>query len=281
MTPPLFKGISVFADKYDYFLVDIWGVLHDGQKAYPGAADAMRYLKDAGKTVLLLSNSPNRASRVVQKVLNPIGIPPDTYQHIMTSGEAAHDYMAQHHAGQKVYTFWDDEKPTALDNLDVTRVYDVDEADFIYASLIPGHAEHVMYDDVLTRALARDIPFICGNPDRVVLHGDTLVMCVGALAETYEGKGGKVVWFGKPFKPIYDQAWETLGRPDKSKMIAIGDGLLTDVGGANAFGCNVVWNVEGIHWDEVATNDRIDTAKLQSTLSGNPQPIGLLHGFTI
>lgn len=281
MTLPLFKGLSDFAGRYDYFVVDIWGVLHDGQKAYAGAADAMRFLKDTGKTVLLLSNSPNRASRVVNKVLGPIGIPADTYQHIMTSGEAAHDYMAQHHAGQKVYTFWDDELPTALDGVDVTRVYDVAQADFIYASLIPGDATHAMYDGVLDTALARGIPFICGNPDRVVVHGSNIVLCVGALAETYEQRGGKVVWFGKPFKPIYDQAWETLGRPDKTKMIAIGDGLVTDVNGAASFGCDVVWNIVGIHWDEVATGGHIDAGKLETVLQDQPRPIGLLHGFTV
>ena len=281
MTPKLFKGIADFASKYDYFLIDIWGVLHNGQQAYPGAADAMRYLKDNGKTVLLLSNSPNRASRVVQKVLTPIGIPGDTYDHIMTSGEAAHHYMMQHHAGQRVYTFWDEEVPTALDNLDVTRVFDVNDADFIYASLVPYDAVAKTYEPVLRAAHGRNIPFICGNPDRVVLHGDSLHLCVGTLAEQYETMGGQVTWIGKPFKPIYDQAWETLGKPDKSKIIAIGDGLLTDVNGAANFGCDVVWNIEGIHWDEVATNDTIDDAKLKATLTGQPTPVGLLHGFTV
>jgi HAD superfamily hydrolase (TIGR01459 family) len=281
MTPKLFKGIADFTDAYDFFLIDIWGVLHDGNNAYPGAADAMRYLQSKGKTALLLSNSPNRASRVVEKVLNPIGIPADTYQYIMTSGEAAHDYMAQHHAGQNVYTFWDDENPTALEHLDINRVYDINEADFIYASLIPYNAQSDTYDAVLKAAHARDIPFICGNPDRVVVNGGTLHLCVGSLAEAYENAGGRVVWFGKPFRPIYDQAWETLGKPDKSKILAIGDGLLTDVGGANTFGCDVVWNVEGIHWDEVSLNDHIDPDKLKTVLKGQPQPIGLIHGFNI
>jgi HAD superfamily hydrolase (TIGR01459 family) len=282
MIPPVHKGIADFAGAYDYFLIDIWGVLHDGNNAYPGAADAMRYLKDRGKKALLLSNSPNRSSRVVQKVLRPIGIPDDTYDHILTSGEAAHDYMRDRHAGQRVYTFWDDEHPTALENLDVERVYDVRDADFIYASLLPYNSDAQPYEPILRQALERGLEIVCGNPDRVVVNSGSLHLCVGTLADTYEKQGGAVVWFGKPYTPIYDRAWDMLGKPDKSKMVAIGDSLLTDIVGAAGFGCDVVWNVEGIHWEELASADRIDPAKVKAVLEQSPAaPQGLMHGFTV
>jgi len=280
-TPPVFAGLDDFAKKYDHFIVDIWGVLHDGNNAYPDAVSAMRYLKDHGKQVLLLSNSPNRSSRVVQKVLGPIGIPSDTYQHIITSGEAAHHYMDEHYKGQKVYTFWDDEIPTALEDLDITRVYDLDKADFIYASLVPYNSKAETYAAALDQALKRNLTIICGNPDRVVINSGGLHMCVGTLADAYEKSGGNVIWFGKPYKPIYEWAHELLGRPEKSKIIAIGDGLLTDVGGAANFGCEVIWNVEGIHWDEIATSDHIDPAKVADVLKDQPHPTGLMHGFKV
>lgn len=278
---PVFAGLGDFADRYDHFIVDIWGVLHDGNHAYPGAVEAMRYLQSRGKQVLLLSNSPNRSQRVVQKVLGPIGIPADTYQHIITSGEAAHHHMAEHHAGQKVYTFWDDEIPTALEDLDVERVYDIDQADFIYASLVPYNSVAQTYAPALEQALRRNLTIVCGNPDRVVINSGGLHLCVGTLADTYEKQGGKVVWFGKPYRPIYEWAHELLGKPDPQKIIAIGDGLLTDVGGATNFGCDVVWNVEGIHWDEVATNDRIDQKKLDHVLKDHAWPTALMHGFKV
>lgn len=279
--PPVFAGIEDFARKYDHFIVDIWGVLHDGNHAYPGAIAAMEYLKGAGKQVLLLSNSPNRAQRVVNKVLNPIGIPSDTYQHIITSGEAAHHYMDEHYKGKRVYTFWDDELPTALEDLDIARVFDIGEADFIYASLLPYNSAAETYADVLQQALDKKLAIICGNPDRVVINSGSLHLCVGTLAEVYEKQGGHVIWFGKPYRPIYEWAHELLGSPDPAKIIAIGDGLITDVGGAANFGCDVVWNVEGIHWDEIATNDRIDPHKVKAVLQDQPQPTGLMHGFKV
>lgn len=279
--PPVYDGLARIAARYDHFIVDVWGVLHDGQNAYEGAADAMKYLKDAGKQILLLSNSPNRSSRVVEKVITPIGIPASSYDFILTSGEAAHAHMETHHAGQKVYTFWDDEEPTAIAGLDLTRVYDVAEADFIFGSLVPYHAESDDYVNVLLRALDLKLPFVCGNPDRVVGHGDALHLCVGALAEAYEQQGGSVTWIGKPYRPVYDQAWEMLGKPDKSKILAIGDSLVTDVAGANGFGCDVLWNVTGIHWDELQTAQKIDPTRVSKALSGNPVPTGLLHGFKV
>lgn len=279
--PPVYKGLGDFSAHYDHFIVDIWGVLHDGNHAYPGAIAAMEYLKAAGKQVLLLSNSPNRAQRVVNKVLTPIGVPADTYQHIITSGEAAHHYMEKHYSGQKVYTFWDDEIPTALEDLNITRVFDVQSADFIYASLLPYNSTAETYTGVLQYALDKKLTLICGNPDRVVINAGGLHLCVGTLAEVYEKQGGHVIWIGKPYRPIYEQAWELLGKPDKKKIVAIGDGLLTDVGGAASFGCDVVWNIEGIHWDEIATNDRIDPHKVKDVLHGQPQPAGLMHGFNV
>jgi HAD superfamily hydrolase (TIGR01459 family) len=132
---------------------------------------------------------------------------------------------------------------------------------------------------VLADAFARNMTIICGNPDRVVGHGDSLHLCVGALAEAYERMGGPVVWFGKPYKPIYEQAWEMTGKPDIAKILAIGDSLLTDVGGAVNFGCDVVWNVEGIHWDELQTRQKIDSGKVKIALEGNPRPTALMHGF--
>ncbi|MBU6234419.1 MAG: TIGR01459 family HAD-type hydrolase [Alphaproteobacteria bacterium] len=281
---PIHDGLSGIADRYDHFIIDVWGVLHDGVKAYQGAADAMRFLADKGKQNLLLSNSPNRSSRVVEKVIGPIGIPHDTYKHILTSGEAAWAHMRTHHAGQKVYTFWDDENPTALDNLGVTRVYDVREADFIYGSLVPYDAVELQYADVLAIALAHKIPFVCGNPDRVVGHGDSLHLCVGTLAEWYEKNGGAVTWIGKPYRPIYDQAWEMLGKPDKSRILAIGDSLVTDVAGASTFGCDVLWNVTGIHWEELKSDhaaNTIDPAKVTVAVKGHARPTGLLHGFRV
>jgi HAD superfamily hydrolase (TIGR01459 family) len=280
-SPRLFKGIGDFADAYDYFILDVWGVLYDGRGGYPGVPDVMRFLKDAGKQALILSNSPKRAARLTEKVITAIGITPDTYRAVVTSGEASHHYIDIHHKGARVYTFMPEEENTALEGLDITRVGRIEDADVIYGSLVPINARVNDYAGVLASARARNLTFVCGNPDRVVGHGDDLVLCAGSLAEAYERLGGKVVWIGKPYAPIYEQAWEILGKPNKSKMVAIGDSLVTDIAGAANFGCDVVWNVEGIHWDELTTNGNIDNAKVSLILANQPRPAGLLHGFAI
>lgn len=282
--PPVYDGLSDIAHRYDHFIIDVWGVLHDGIHAYKGAPEAMHWLKAQGKQTLLLSNSPNRSARVIEKVVTPIGIPPSDYNHILTSGEAAWAYMRDHHKGQKVYTFWDDEKPSALENLECTRVYTLNEADFMYGALVPYDAVFEQYLDVLNTALKKRIPFVCGNPDRVVGHGDRLHLCVGTLAEWYEAQGGPVVWIGKPYQPVYDQAWVMLGKPDKSKILAIGDSLVTDVAGAKNFGCDVLWNVTGIHWEELKSDhaeNTINPNKVSEALKGHATPTGLLHGFKV
>lgn len=282
--PPIHDTLAAALARYDHFIIDIWGVLHDGVKAYAGVPAALSAMKTAGKQLLLLSNSPNRASRVVEKVITPIGITPATYDHILTSGEAAYAHMRDHHAGSRVYTFWDEEEPTAIEGANLTRVYDVREADFIYASLIPYDAAASDYADVMALALSRRLPLVCGNPDRVVGHGDTLHVCVGTLAEAYERMGGPVIWIGKPYLPVYEQAWAMMGKPDKSKILAIGDSLVTDVAGAAGFGCDVYWNVTGIHWEELKSQHaagRIDPVRVQAAIEGHATPTGLLHGFRL
>jgi HAD superfamily hydrolase (TIGR01459 family) len=282
--PPVYTGIGQIAERYDHFIIDIWGVLHDGLQAYAGVIDAMAFLKAEGKQTLLLSNSPNRSQRVVDNVVTPIGIAPDMYDHIITSGEASWAHIKAQHEHQKVYVLWHDEQPTALVDTNVKRVYDITQADFIYGSLIPREATSLSYQDILAQALARQIPFVCGNPDRVVGIGDTLYLCAGTFAEQYEAMGGHVVWIGKPYPTVYEQAWASLGRPDKSRILAIGDSLLTDVAGARNFGCDVLWNVTGIHWEELKSDHavhQVDAQKVLEALAGHALPTGLLQGFKV
>lgn len=280
--PPYLSGMRAVMDEYDAFILDIWGVLHDGVDAYPHAADTLAALKAAGKQVLLLSNSPQRAHTVATRKLGPMGLHADLYDFILTSGEAAHTYMQAHHQGQKVYCFWPEEQPTALDGLDIRRVHSMHEADFIYGSLLPYDSHISMYEHVLTEALALKLPLVCGNPDRIVGHGDALHLCVGSLAERYEAMGGSVIWIGKPYLPVYDLAYDLLGRPDKKRILAVGDSLVTDVAGARGFGCDVLWNLEGIHWDDVKGGGaQLDPARLSAALVGHAVPTGLIHGFCL
>ncbi|HEY8964572.1 MAG TPA: TIGR01459 family HAD-type hydrolase [Alphaproteobacteria bacterium] len=284
--PPVIDGLSEIVDRYDHFFLDVWGVLHDGLKPYPDTIATLKWLQDKGKNVLLLSNSPCLSSEIgaPDGKVGKMGLVPPLYNHFLTSGDASHDHMKVHHDGQKVYVFWPDEDVSAFYGLNLTRVTDVREADFIYASLLRLGSAFIEYEDVLNLALEYKIPLVCGNPDRVVGVGTLMNLCVGTLAEWYENHGGNVIWFGKPYPALYERAWEMVGKPSKSKILAIGDSLVTDVAGATNFGIDVLWNVTGIHWEELKADHaatRIDPTRVQTAMKGHAIPTGLLHGFTM
>lgn len=249
--PELISGIAPLVDEYDAFVFDIWGVLHDGVRPYDGVIECLLELKQQGKEVLLLTNSPNRAWLVADGVLDKMGIYQDRhYDHLVSSGEAAWTALAKR-KGQKAYIFWDQEDPTAFDGHDIEIVEDINDADFMLASLLPIGSQEGDFEDILGAALERQIPLYCANPDKFVNIGETLHLCAGAVADRYEELGGEVLWFGKPHAPIYDQALNILGVKDKSRIVAVGDSLRTDVRGANSAGIDVLWNLVGIHWEEL------------------------------
>lgn len=282
--PRLIDGIGGLASDYDGFILDIWGVLHDGLHPYEGVIDGLNRLKAAGKEILLLSNSPNRAEEVSGGKLREMGFVQGVhYDHIVTSGEATWQAMAAYE-GQSAYVFWPEETPTALEGRNIQVVHDIALADFILGSLFPAGAQAEDYAQILMDARGRNLPFICANPDKVVNIGPDLHICAGALADMYEEMGGKVVWFGKPHAPVYEQAFgqfQTVS--DKSRLLAVGDSLRTDVTGANNFGIDVLWNVVGIHWEELRgsnTQGGIDSGALDRTLNRyGVRPLALLHGL--
>lgn len=282
--PPILNGLSDVMDDYDVFFLDVWGVLYDGLAPYPTTLETLKALKANDKTVLLLSNSPCLSSHVARTKMSPIGVTPDMYDFFLTSGDASNTYIKANFSGQKVYSFWKDEDVSALDNTHTTRVFNIREADFMYGSLLPHGASLADFEDILALALTKDLPFVCGNPDRVVGVGDDIFYCVGSLAQVYEEMGGTVIWYGKPYADVYNQAWEMVGKPEKSRILAIGDSLITDVAGATNFGCDVLWNATGIHWEELkcqTAQHSIDPSRIKQALVGHATPTALLEGFKL
>lgn len=276
---PVLSGIEDISDKYDAYIFDIWGVLHDGLRPYDGVIECLHALKSRDKSVLLLSNSPNRGDVVVANTLTPMGITPDLFDHIVTSGDSTFDAMTKH-AGQNVYCFYDHEQPTSLVGAPVTRVYDVDDADIGLISHLPWDVTEHDYDDVLRRCLDKNMTVICANPDKIVGVGNATHICAGAIADIYETMGGTVSWHGKPHAPVYDRAFALLGQPDKSRVLAVGDSLRTDVTGATNYGIDVLWNAVGIHWDEITDGGLINQARIADATSDLPQkPTAILHGL--
>src|SRR5579862_3757026 len=242
MTIRLIDGMRELAPRYDGFILDLWGVVHDGVVPYPGVIDCMSRLIDGGKRIVLLSNAPRRADDVMRRI-EKIGVPRELYHAVMSSGEEAWQCLARRDdpfyraLGRHCLHIGSERDLEIRDGLDLVFVETPAEADFI---LNTGPAEWdataADYADLLETAQAQGLPMVCANPDLVVMHGGEMALCAGALAEQYEALGGVVRWHGKPFPSVYDSSLELLGIADRRRILAIGDSLRTDIAGAGRAG---------------------------------------------
>ena len=245
-------GFGPLAQGYDGFIVDLWGVVHDGVAAYPGAAECLHALRDAGKRVVLLSNAPRRAERVVRQ-LDRMGIGTDCFAGVMTSGEATHLMLRDRpdpwyaRLGRRVLHIGPERDRNVLDGLDYTIT---DERPDFVLNTGPddraGPVDIAIYDPVLQGAAAQGLPMICANPDLAVLVGGVEVACAGALAVRYQALGGDVRSLGKPDLAIYAPVMAMLGLPP-ARVLAVGDALRTDIAGAAAVGVDACWVLGGLH----------------------------------
>ena len=239
MTPSL-EGLS---EPYSTILCDIWGVIHDGARLFPGAAERLAQWKRAGKTIVLVTNAPRPASSV-QAGLDRLGLPRDAYDAITSSGEAG---IAALIDPPREVGFLG----TADDRADLiahgVMIGDGDVREVACTGLDERRASVSDHVEQLERWAARDILLHCLNPDREVIHCGVREACAGALADLYEGLGGRVAWYGKPHAPIYAHALRLAGDPPPGRVLAIGDGLVTDMIGAARFGVDALFISHGLH----------------------------------
>lgn len=251
----MIHGLSEVASDFDGFILDLWGVIHDGVEAYAGARDTLAALLAAGKKTLLLSNAPRRADALVEQ-LGRMGIGRDMYDHVLSSGEAVHMELARRtdpfyaKLGRQLYHMGPERDENVFAGLDLVPV-DIDHADFIL-NTGPWDFNETVEDYVpqMKAALARGLPMICANPDHVVIRQGQPVVCAGALAARYAEMGGVVSMRGKPDPAIYDNALELLG-VERGRVLCVGDALHTDVKGANGAGLRAVFVTQGIHATEL------------------------------
>jgi HAD superfamily hydrolase (TIGR01459 family) len=287
MTLRVYTGMRELAPRYDGFILDLWGVVHDGVRPYPGVLDCMQRLLDAGKRLVLLSNAPRRADDVVRRIA-AIGVPARLYHAVMASGEEAwqclHDRAEPFYAalGRRCLQIGSERDLEIRDGLDLDFVETVGEADFILNTGPAGWDDTIEdYAPVLAAARARDLPMVCANPDLVVMHGGKMALCAGALAEHYEAIGGRVRWHGKPYPSVYASCLGLLGIADKSRVLAIGDSLRTDIAGAAAAGIPSLLIAGGIHAAEFCVAGELDRERIAAALAAaGARPIGAAAGFT-
>lgn len=248
---PVLDSIKDLGAGYRAWLVDIWGVMHNGHRAFPRAVAATRSFREKGGIVVLLSNSP-RPSPSVQEQLRRLGVPDDAYDATVTSGDLTRHELAKH-KGAIVFHLGPERDLPIFQGLAV-KLGRPEEAELVVCSGLIDDETETPDDYIgLMRALAaRKLPMICANPDHLVERGDQLVYCAGAIASVYEKEGGSVIYAGKPHTPIYLLALEIIselaGRAVKrSEVLAIGDGINTDIAGAASFGIGSVFVASGLH----------------------------------
>jgi HAD superfamily hydrolase (TIGR01459 family) len=228
------KNITAIAEKYDYFILDIWGVLHDGTHVYDEVIGQLEYLRSRNKKICLLSNAPRRSQKVVN-LLENLGMGRNLYDFILTSGEATYSSLFDSKNSENYYYIGPEKDADLLHGLGCNLVNDAKDASFaLVTGFDDGNYDIATKIPQLKAALANNLSLICANPDLTVIKksGEEL-LCAGIIAEEYKKMGGKVTYFGKPHKLVYDQVFKLFSNADKSRILAVGDGLETDILGAN------------------------------------------------
>lgn len=281
-------GMRELGPGYDGFIVDLWGVVHDGIKPMSGALECLRCLKERGKRIVFLSNAPRRGDDVIRRI-TALGVPAELYDDVMSSGEEAWQHLRRRDdpfyaaLGRRCLHIGSERDIEIRDGLDLDFVDTAEQAQFI---LNTGPAEWddriEDYEPLLRAALGRDLPMVCANPDLVVMHGGRPALCAGALAKWYEEAGGRVRWHGKPFPSVYETCLGLLGIEDRSRILAVGDSLRTDIAGAAAAGIDSLLIAGGIHAEEFGALDarQLDVGRIETALREvSCNPVGVAWAF--
>jgi len=276
------KGLEKIAERYQGFIIDQWGVLHDGGDPYPGAIDCLTSLRAEGKRIVLLSNSGKRAAFNKQR-LHEMGYHDGLFDEVVTSGEACwqalHDRNAPDFAdlGKRCYFWARGGDLSHVEGLDLDVVEQAEDADFLYLAGVPDYAEIDPYLPVLEIGLKRDAPLICANPDIIAIYPNGgRGMAPGGVAKRYEEMGGKVIYIGKPHRPVYELCLRLLDGVAKDNILGIGDSLQHDIAGGNGVGIDTTLLTHGVHQDAFAgANDEVAGQKaldrLEETYKTRPR----------
>ncbi|KQU79515.1 HAD family hydrolase [Mesorhizobium sp. Root695] len=268
-SPEIIGSLEDVSNAYSAILCDVWGVVHNGERHFPVAAAALARAREAEIPVVLITNSPRRSADVVAQ-MNAIGVPPIAYDRVVTSGDVTRDLIAE--GPRKIFHIGAERDFTLYDGLDVEIVEEFEASGVVCTGLFDDEVEKPEdYTELLRRLRARNLPFICANPDIVVERGERIIWCAGALARDYAQLGGRTLIAGKPYMPIYNLAMkeiaEILGRPvERGQVLAIGDGMMTDVKGAADNGFDVLYVSGGIHARDYGDALQPDPARLATFL---------------
>jgi HAD superfamily hydrolase (TIGR01459 family) len=264
------EGLREVADQYDVLLCDVWGVIHNGRDRFDAACDALVRFRAERGPVILISNSP-RPARAVEPQLDELGVPREAWTRFITSGDATRSLLRERAPGP-AWRIGPDRDHVLYEGLGLEFAGPEDAAFIACSGPVDDEVETPEdYRATLSIAEERGLTMICANPDRVVHRGERLIYCGGALADLYGALGGEVIMAGKPYPAIYKlclaEAEKQVGKANP-RALCIGDGIATDVKGAARQGLDCLFIAGGIHGQETSDASGLNTAKVQSLLSG-------------
>ena len=272
--PETIASLDQISSRYKAIICDVWGVLHNGVTHSAPAASALAVARASGLPVVLVTNAP-RPFEAVMAQIEAIGVPTDAWDRIVTSGDVTRDLINE--GPRRVFHLGPERDKSLYDGLETELVEEFEASAVVCTGMFDDETEAPEdYDGMLRRLRARDLPFICANPDIVVERGDRLIWCAGALARDYAQLGGRTLIAGKPHAPIYEAALKSaagvLGRDiARSEVLAIGDGMLTDIKGASDNGFDALYISGGIHAGDYGHPDNPEPQRLAAFLDQ--------HGF--
>ena len=282
----ILDGIASLADRYDGYVLDLWGVVHDGKRVYPGVPDALGELKRAGKRIVFLTNAPRR-SWFIAGMLDRMGLDRALYDGIISSGELAwrmlkarrHPWFAR--LGSRAVHIGPERDLSVVEDGAATLVADPAEADFLLNTGPDperGSQEASAYLPALEAAARHQLPMLCVNPDRHVMVGAERLICAGALADLYKPLCGDIFEVGKPDPAVYDPVLELLGIADRRRVVAIGDTPHTDLAGAQAAGLDALWALTGLAQHALGDSPTAETLR-QVALREGVDPVAAIRAL--
>ena len=247
----LIKGLKQIQKKYDTFFIDLWGVVHNGIEVYPEAIDVLQNLNKLNKRFVLISNAP-RPSKSVEKYLIKLKMDKKLLKNLITSGEAALQTLKKNVYGKKFYHLGPERDIDLIKGFEENQTR-IENCDFILCTgLFENQMSNLEYYKNLLKNFTKK-KLVCTNPDLIVHRGKIQEYCAGKIAEIFENLGGKVIYFGKPYREVYLSCLDM-----NKRILVIGDNLNTDIKGANNMKLDSLFITSGIHKSKIKNDKDIE-----------------------
>lgn len=266
------SSLQTLDAKYRVIFCDIWGCIHDGIQVFPGAAERLRRWRAGGQKIILITNAPRTAQAVAEQ-LKQLGLHSTLWDGIATSGDAGIETLRR--AKKSVGFIGTNSDKLNLEGRQIQIAAGDDFDELACAGLDETRRTVAEYDEEIRPLAARDVLMHCLNPDRLVLRGSVSEPCAGAIADRYLEFGGRVEWYGKPYSAIYRHAMRLAGDPPVRNVLAVGDGLVTDILGAARMGFDCVYVTGGIAQGESIPHDFAEKYSL-----GNWKPVAVVGSLS-